>query len=189
MLFRQFSTLLSEAFLLFSFSSIQAFLRKALKIYAYTYNIPALNPIPNPMQPLQLPCYCGSLRQVTRAVTQLYDAHLKPMGITITQFGLLKLLSAFPEMTSGAMAEAMVMDSTTLTRTLAGLKKQSWIVAVPGEDKRERHWQLTREGRQLLEQATPCWKAAQQELKKRAKNTDLAGLSQTAYELVQKLGT
>lgn len=110
------------------------------------------------------------------------------MGITITQFGLLKLLSVFPEMTSGAMAETMVMDSTTLTRTLAGLKKQGWIVATPGEDKRERHWQLTREGRQLLKQATPCWKAAQQELKQRAKNIDLAGLSQTAYELVQELG-
>jgi DNA-binding MarR family transcriptional regulator len=140
------------------------------------------------MQPLRLPCYCGSLRQATRAITQLYDQHLKPSGLTITQFGLLRLLSSFPDMTSGAMAAAMVMDSTTLTRTLAGLKRQGLIAAEPGEDKRERHWRLSKEGRDVLELAMPYWKAAQQDLKKRATSVDLGGLSQTVFQLVQELG-
>jgi DNA-binding MarR family transcriptional regulator len=121
-------------------------------------------------------------------ITQLYDQHLKPAGVTITQFGLLKLLSSFPDMTSGAIAESMVMDTTTLTRTLAGMSKQGWITAAPGDDKRVRHWRLSREGQDLLALATPYWKAAQQDLKKRAASVDLGNLSLTVFQLTQELG-
>ena len=69
----------------------------------------------------------------------------------------------FPGMTTGEMAEALVMDSTTLTRTLKIIHDSKWIASTPGEDRRERHWALTDEGRARLHEAEPLWKKAQKE--------------------------
>jgi len=34
------------------------------------------------------PCVCGTLRLVSRAVTQLYDAVLRPRGLLVTHFSI-----------------------------------------------------------------------------------------------------
>lgn len=138
------------------------------------------------MKPIKLPCYCGSIRQASRIVTQMYDQALKPSGLKITQFGILRLLSAYPGLTTGDMAQALVMDSTTLTRTLKIIQDNNWIVAQPGEDRRERHWNLTETGAQRLQHALPLWKSAQKEFAQLTQDVDLDGLTQTVFHLVQK---
>ncbi|HYD59963.1 MAG TPA: MarR family transcriptional regulator [Noviherbaspirillum sp.] len=138
------------------------------------------------MKPLKLPCYCGSIRQASRVVTQMYDKALKPSGVKITQFGILRLLSYSPGLTTGEMAEALVMDSTTLTRTLKIIQDSNWIEATPGEDRRERHWQLTDAGRERLQEAVPLWKNAQKEFAQMMHDVDLDGLTKTVFQLVQK---
>lgn len=138
------------------------------------------------MKPIKLPCYCGSIRQASRIVTQMYDHALKPSGLKITQFGILRVLSAYPGMTTGAMAEALVMDSTTLTRTLKIIQDSKWIESVPGEDRRERRWSVTEAGKERLEQAVPLWKNAQKEFAQLANDVDLDGLTKTVFHLVQK---
>lgn len=138
------------------------------------------------VKPIKLPCYCGSIRQASRIVTQMYDRALMPSGLKITQFGILRLLSAYPGLTTGAMAEAMVMDSTTLTRTLKIIQDSKWIEATPGEDRRERHWNVTQAGRERVEQALPLWKNAQKEFAQLASDVDLDGLTKTVFHLVQK---
>lgn len=138
------------------------------------------------MKPLKLPCYCGSIRQASRVVTQMYDKALKPSGVKITQFGILRLLSHFPGLTTGEMAEALVMDSTTLTRTLKIIHDSKWIESTPGEDRRERHWTLTAAGRERLAEAVPLWKSAQKEFAQMMSDVDLDSLTRTVFELVQK---
>jgi len=145
-----------------------------------------LNPPSNPVKPIKMPCYCGSIRQASRIVTQMYDQALKPSGLKITQFGILRLLSAYPGLTTGAMAEALVMDSTTLTRTLKIIQDSKWIESIPGEDRRERRWSVTEAGKERLEQATPLWKNAQKEFAQLASDVDLDGLTKTVFHLVQK---
>lgn len=138
------------------------------------------------MKALKLPCYCGSIRQASRVVTQLYDKALKPSGVKITQFGILRLLKHFPGLTTGEMADALVMDSTTLTRTLKIIHDSDWIESAPGEDRRERHWSLTQEGRARLQEAEPLWKKAQKDFADMMNDVDLDGLTKSVYQLVQK---
>jgi DNA-binding MarR family transcriptional regulator len=138
------------------------------------------------VKPLKLPCYCGSIRQASRVVTQLYDKALKPSGVKITQFGILRVLSHFPGLTTGEMAEALVMDSTTLTRTLKIIHDSKWIESTPGEDRRERHWRLTAAGQERLQEAVPLWKNAQKEFAQMMDDVDLDGLTKTVFQLVQK---
>ncbi|GGY12080.1 MarR family winged helix-turn-helix transcriptional regulator [Paludibacterium paludis] len=139
------------------------------------------------MRALRLPCHCGSLRQATRAVTQLYDRHLQPCGLTINQFGLLRFLDALPGTTVAAIADAMVMDSTTLTRTLAGLKQRGWIASVPGRDRREKLWSLEPDGKAVMVAAMPLWEAAQRELEARMAGVDMETLSRTSFALARAL--
>lgn len=140
------------------------------------------------MKPIHLPCYAGSLRQASRIVTQMYDAALKPAGVKITQFGILRVVSGFPGITTGEIAQALVMDSTTLTRTLKIIQDNGWIETTPGEDRRERHWHITPEGQERLQHAQPLWKNAQKEFAKLAQDIDLDVLTKTVFHLVQKAG-
>jgi DNA-binding MarR family transcriptional regulator len=114
---------------------------------------------------LRMPCACANLRRAARAVTQLYDAALRKGGLRSTQFTLLSVLTGMGEMTQGRLAEALAMDSTTLTRTLALLHREGWIEVRPGDDRRQRRIRITPKGTRRLEQAMPRWSAIQARLK------------------------
>lgn len=138
------------------------------------------------VKPIKLPCYCGSIRQASRIVTQIYDQALKPSGVKITQFGILRLLSARPGLTTGAIAEALATDSTTLTRALKIIHDNKWIELTPGEDRRERRWVVTPAGQDRLQQALPLWKQAQKEFEQMVEGVDMDALTRTVFQLVQK---
>jgi DNA-binding MarR family transcriptional regulator len=113
-----------------------------------------------------LPCACQNLRRVTRLVTRIYDRELRKAGIEITQFGLLTALAIVGEANQKALSAGFAMDSTTLTRTLALLRKQGWIRVRPGKDKRERVFRLTEAGKRQIAAAQPHWQAAEHRLRK-----------------------
>jgi DNA-binding MarR family transcriptional regulator len=113
-----------------------------------------------------LPCACQNLRRVTRLVTHIYDQELRKTGIEITQFGLLTALAIVGEANQKALSTGFAMDSTTLTRTLALLRKQGWIHVRPGKDKRERVFRLTEAGKRQVAAAQPHWQAAEHRLRK-----------------------
>ena len=113
-----------------------------------------------------LPCACQNLRRVTRLVTRIYDQELRKAGIEITQFGLLTALAIVGEANQKALSAGFAMDSTTLTRTLALLRKQGWIHVRPGKDRRERIFRLSEAGKRQIEMAQPHWQAAERRLQK-----------------------
>ena len=47
----------------------------------------------------QLPCMCSSFRRTSRALTQLYENALRPMGLRATQFTILQALLLAGEVT------------------------------------------------------------------------------------------
>ena len=96
----------------------------------------------------RLPCACQNLRRVTRIVTRIYDQELRKAGLEITQFGLLTALAIAGQANQGRLSAGFAMDSTTLTRTLAVLRKGGWVQVKPGKDRRERLFSLTQAGRQ-----------------------------------------
>ena len=125
---------------------------------------------------MALPCACANLRRASRAVTRVYDQELRGSGLRVTQFTLLQALELTGKLNQGRLGELLFLDSTTLTRTLRPLLGRGWVRSLPGEDRRERHFQLTPAGRRQLEYARPGWERAQQRLQKALGVRDWQGL-------------
>jgi len=107
-------------------------------------------------------CTCLRLRKAARCATQIYDRCLEPTGLTITQFGLLAHLFLRAGISIGELAEALVMDPTTLTRNLRPLERRGHVrIKASKNDRRRREVVLTAGGRAVFEAAAPLWREAQ----------------------------
>src|SRR5260370_35923551 len=91
-----------------------------------------------------LPCYCATLRQAARAATTLYETVLADSGLHATQYTALQVLQSAPKLTTTELADAIGIDQTTATRTLALIRKNGLVMGAPGSDRRERGrgWRL-----------------------------------------------
>src|SRR5262245_37766272 len=123
-----------------------------------------------------LPCACANLRRASRAVSQIYAEHLRGTGLNISQFTLLQALSLAGKVTQGRLGRILVLDSTTLTRTLRTLEGKGWIRRRPGADRRERYVELTRAGGSRFTRALPAWNRAQALLRARVGRRRWSGL-------------
>src|SRR5271170_342315 len=112
-----------------------------------------------------LPCMCGSFRRTSRALTQLYEDALRPLGLRASQFSILQALSLAGEISQGQLGEMLAMDSTSLSRTLAIMIRRLWIAERRGEDRRERWLRLTGAGERKLGGALPTWEKVQSRLR------------------------
>lgn len=130
-----------------------------------------------------LSCACQNLRRLTRLVTRIYDQELRKANIEVTQFGLLTALAIVGEANQKALSAGFAMDSTTLTRTLALLRKQGWIQVRPGNDRRERLFRLTEAGKRQLAMAQPHWQAAERRLRKKLGPSEWKQMQATVAEV------
>src|SRR5258705_10290663 len=121
--------------------------------------------LPAPDSLVDLPCACATVRRAARAVTQLYDGHLRATEIEGTQFALLSVLSSLGPCNQAAIGERFALDKTTLSRNLKLLKNKGWIEAAETADGRERRYVLTAAGGKRLAAATPAWRRAQEHLR------------------------
>lgn len=142
-----------------------------------------------PEPPELLGCTCKRLRMATRRISQIYDQHLEPLGLTITQYGLLANLNRNDGIGIGGFADLLVMDPTTLTRNLRPLQRQGLVVVAPDpKDRRSRTLHLTAKGRAVLEDAIPLWKEAQRQIEHAFGHTETAKLHKALERLVDRLG-
>jgi DNA-binding MarR family transcriptional regulator len=114
-----------------------------------------------------LACMCASFRRASRALTQIYDEALRPLGLRTTQFTVLQALSLAGEVSQGGLGHILAMDSTTLTRTLEIMVRHRWIEKRDGKDRRERLLRLGKPGIEQLKRALPAWQNAQLQLRRR----------------------
>jgi len=122
-----------------------------------------LQPSAKPNLPA-LPCLCSSFRRTARALSQVYEEAMRPTGLRITQFTVLQTLARTGEVKQGRLGEILVMDSTSLTRTLRIMRQQGWIAERRGEDQRERWLKLSKAGETKLKIATASWEKVQARL-------------------------
>ena len=106
-------------------------------------------------------CTCANLRKATRVVTQAFDAALQPTGLKATQFTLLATLSRLGDAPLTRVADAMVMDRTTLTRNLGPLVRKGLVRIEHEKDQRVRRVGLTETGQTAYEAAHAKWRQAQ----------------------------
>jgi DNA-binding MarR family transcriptional regulator len=113
-----------------------------------------------------LPCMCSSFRRTSRALSQLYEKALRPLGLRAPQFTILQVLSNAGELSQGKLGEILAIDSTTLTRTLEIMNRRGWIAERRGEDRRERRLRLSKAGETQLKRALPAWDKVQSRLRR-----------------------
>ena len=136
-----------------------------------------------------LPCLCGSFRRTSRALTQLYEEALRPLGLRATQFTILQALSLAGEVSQGQLGEMLAMDSTSLTRTLAIMRRQGWIAERRGEDRRERWLRLANAGEVKLRRALPVWEKVQSRLRRQLGEQAWDNLLQLTYQVTSLVTT
>jgi DNA-binding MarR family transcriptional regulator len=141
------------------------------------------------MKLLSLPCYCATLRQAGRAVTVLYEDALAGSGLHATQYTALQLLESAPSLTTTELAEALGIDQTTATRTLALIKKAALASDTVGDDRRLRRWMLTAQGQALLKKLRPRWEAAQEAFEKRLGRAQATALKRASYLAASRLSS
>lgn len=107
-------------------------------------------------------CNCLAIRQAARHVSQLYDQCLQPSGLRGSQFSILARLKRVGPMTINALAHDLVMDRTTLGRTILPLEREGLIDIRPGRrDRRAKELHLTETGAARLRAAIGHWVEAQ----------------------------
>lgn len=108
-------------------------------------------------------CHFLAYRRGDRFVTRLYDRHLAKADLTSSQFTLMMSLKVRPGIGANALADAMVMERTTLVRALKPLRDAGWVASTASGAGRGLNFALTREGLAKVEEGFPLWKAAKQE--------------------------
>ncbi len=106
-------------------------------------------------------CISANLRKACRAVTQFYSEVLLPAGVEKTQFTLLVTISMIGQPTITDLTDALLMDQTTVTRSIHLLKAKGWVTSAVGTDKRTRLVTLTESGDQVVAEAFGLWQEAQ----------------------------
>ena len=118
-------------------------------------------------QPLGIDqCNCFAMRKASRQITRLYDAHLEPAGLRITQFLTLAALNKAGSTAVNALAERLDIERTAMGKMVGFLERDGFVTIKPSPtDGRSRLVELTKEGQRLLDTAAPLWNEAQRQFK------------------------
>lgn len=108
-------------------------------------------------------CVMQTLRAASRLVTRRYEAALRPLGLTASQFTILQSLQVDGRQSLGEMSETLGFDQTTITRLIRSLLRDGLLVLeVSQEDQRRKHLSLTSAGRAKIQAALPIWQDLQE---------------------------
>ena len=118
----------------------------------------------NPPLDLSGTGYCASFnfRKTARAVTRLFDTALQKSGIRSTQFAILVGIAKSQPVSIGALANLLVIDDTTLTRSLGRLQTEGFIAISNRAAMRQRFLTITAKGERVLARSLPAWRNAQE---------------------------
>ena len=138
----------------------------------------SVRPRPAAAAPEAAPRGCTNykLRQLARAVTRHYDAHVLPTGLKITQYSLLSHVLLTGPIQPSELAERMHLDASTLSRNLQPLLAQGLLAQGPGADGRSRLIDATEAGRAKRAEGQRAWKQAQLALNARLGTARVAAL-------------
>jgi DNA-binding MarR family transcriptional regulator len=129
------------------------------------------------------PCHCLNIRKAGQVITNMYDQHLAPSGLSIGQFSILKVLTNLSKISVSKLAIEMRLDRTTLVRNLKPLEEKGLVIDVANEGK-NRQLELTELGRQACQNALLLWQDAQNELEQLLGKDGLEALSLITQKLV-----
>jgi DNA-binding MarR family transcriptional regulator len=106
-------------------------------------------------------CAALNFRRTARAVSRLYDLALAASGIRATQMAILTAVAKFQPVAMSRIGQILVLDQTTLTRSIRLLQKQGLLEISARSVRRQRFVTLTDSGVNALALAVPLWRAVQ----------------------------
>jgi DNA-binding MarR family transcriptional regulator len=133
-------------------------------------------------------CTNLKLKQASRRVARLYDAHFAAGPLQKTQYSLLSHVVKLAPLTAGELARHMQLDASTLSRNLQPLLQHGWVTLAPGTDSRQRIVEATAEGRRVRAQGQRLWKSAQLDLNARLGDQAVVALHAALDQLLAVLG-
>jgi DNA-binding MarR family transcriptional regulator len=136
-------------------------------------------------QPLGIDeCNCFAMRKASRQITRLYDSHLEPTGLRITQFLTLAALKEAGSAAVNALAERLDIERTAMGKMVGFLEKDGLVTIKPSPtDGRSRLVELTKEGRRLHDKAAPLWREAQRQFEQLNGAKNVTVLRQRLHEM------
>jgi DNA-binding MarR family transcriptional regulator len=106
-------------------------------------------------------CAAFNLRRTSRVVTALYDAALAASGLSSPQVTILIGVAKSEPVPVGVLANILLADHTTLTRSLALLSRKGLVSVSPRSTMRRRLVSLTAKGSTALARSVRRWREIQ----------------------------
>jgi len=113
---------------------------------------------------VDLSCINLQMLRASHRVMKVYEDAYRPFGIKATQFPVLNLINHFNHMTTREIAEQTESERSVLSRKLSVMEKNGWIEVHIDAQTREKIFQLTDLGRQLLNEIKPIRESVQEQL-------------------------
>ncbi|MEM6457633.1 MAG: MarR family winged helix-turn-helix transcriptional regulator [Acidobacteriota bacterium] len=101
------------------------------------------------------------MRKASRSLMRHYEAAVASTGVTISQFALLRALERHGDLPLSRLADDMVMERTSLYRTLRPLVDAGAVTLVPAARGRAKVACLQEPGRALIARVLPHWEGVQ----------------------------
>jgi DNA-binding MarR family transcriptional regulator len=108
-------------------------------------------------------CVAVRLRLLNRVVTNFYDDALRPLGLKVSQLNILVVTAKLGLARPAQVCDILHLDASTLSRNVERMRANGWLEIVPEEDARAQPFQLTSQGRRLIDKAFPAWEKAQRQ--------------------------
>ncbi len=108
-------------------------------------------------------CYGMLLRRSANAITEIYNASLLPLGLTLAQYSLLANLEYYGRMNIKQWAEKVGLERTTMVRNIRTLRARGWVTETEGRGKQ---FILSPSGLKTFEEAHEHWVYAQRQIER-----------------------
>lgn len=119
-----------------------------------------IDDLPNHLTLIGTTCLVRAARRTANVVTRAYNHHLAPTGLEVTQFSILCTIAMEKAKSASELADMIGVERSTLARNLDRLIAAGLVVAEKGDGRRLIH-RLTDKGVDMIAEALPLWRKAQ----------------------------
>ena len=109
-------------------------------------------------------CINAKLRKLHRLLNSAYQSKINPFGLRGSMLSILFIIGKKKHINQKHIADALVLDQSTISRDLKKLIQKGWVKKSTGLDSRNAELELTDAGHQLLEEVAPIWEALHQKV-------------------------
>jgi DNA-binding MarR family transcriptional regulator len=106
-------------------------------------------------------CLGVRIGRLHRMVARRFDQALRPLGLSLPQLEVLGVLMLRGPLKPAAVAEAMAVERSTISRNLSLMEQRGWIVLESSPSGRAMSAAITDHGIEVLAEARTAWAAAQ----------------------------